>query len=147
MDRDPEVVRYVEGPWDDPPRHRAFVIERIEHSNPPGFGYWSLFCREEGRDFLGWILLTPLDLVGPEIEIGCRLPRSQWGQGFASEAARLVLRHALTTLRLDAVIAEIDARNTGSLRVAEKTGMHVVAEREANGVMTMIYGAGPRFGD
>ena len=145
MDRDPEVVRYVEGPWADPPQHRAFVIARMEHLNPSGFGYWSLFSRQAGGDFLGWVLLTPLDLIGPEIEIGWRLLRSQWGQGFATEAARPVLRHALSTLRLDAVIAEIDTRNTGSRRVAEKIGMRVVDQREADGVVTVIYGVGLRF--
>jgi RimJ/RimL family protein N-acetyltransferase len=73
--------------------------------------------------FVGWILLTPLDLHGPEIEIGWRLIRAAWGQGFATEAARPVLSHALHTLGLRRVIADIDPDNTASIGVARKLGL------------------------
>ena len=58
-------------------------------------GYWTIIAPE---GFTGWILLTPLDLHGPEIEIGRRLIRSLWGRGYATEAARPVLAYALNTL-------------------------------------------------
>ena len=74
MDRDPLVTRFVRGPWEDPAAHRAFVEERIRHAYPPGMGYWSILA----PSFIGWILLTPLDLHGPEIEMGWRLIRKAW---------------------------------------------------------------------
>ncbi|MGH7040531.1 MAG: GNAT family N-acetyltransferase [Acetobacteraceae bacterium] len=120
MDRDPEVTRFVIGPWTDPVAHRAFVVERIRHHYPSGMGYWSVLAP---AGFVGWILLAPRDLVGPEIEIGWRLARAAWGQGFATEAARAVLAHALGTLRLARVVADIDPANTASVRVAEKLGL------------------------
>ena len=119
MDRDPEVTRFIAGPWHDPAAHRAFVLERINHVCPLGMGYWSILA---GGRFVGWVLLTPLDLVGPEIEIGWRLIRAAWGQGFATEAARPVLRHALVTLGLPRVIADIDPANVASEAVARKLG-------------------------
>src|SRR3546814_9722515 len=72
MDRDPEVVRFVDGPWSDETAHRAFVEARMEAEYPDGLGYWSVFATESGGEFLGWILLLPVDLRGPEIEIGWR---------------------------------------------------------------------------
>jgi hypothetical protein len=61
MDRDPLVTKFIHGPWADPIAHQAFVEARIRHAYPAGMGYWSIFASTQ---FLGWILLTPLDLHG-----------------------------------------------------------------------------------
>lgn len=120
MDRDPEVTRFIDGPWSDPAAHRAFVEDRIRRAYPAGMGYWSIIA---AGGFAGWVLLTPLDLRGPEVEIGWRLCRSAWGQGFATEAARPVLDHGLRRLVLEEVVADIDPANAASMRVAAKLGM------------------------
>jgi len=119
MDRDPEVGRFIAGPWDDPDAHRAFVEDRIRGTYPPGMGYWSILA-ESG--FVGWVLLTPLDLAGPEIELGWRIRPGARGNGYATEAARPVLAHALETLRLPRLVADIDPANGASLHVARKLG-------------------------
>lgn len=123
MDRDPEVTRYVAGPWNEPRAHEAFVRDRIQRPYPAGLGYWSIFPRNTPEQFLGWILLIPVDAVGPEVEIGWRLVHSTWAHGYATEAARPVAHHAFEVVGLDRIVAAIDRRNTGSLRVAEKLGM------------------------
>ncbi len=123
MDRDPEVTRFIAGPWRDPIAHRAFVEARMRHTYPAGMGYWTIQAPD---GFVGWILLTPLDLIGPEIEIGWRLVRAAWNHGYATEAAQPVLDHALTTLQLSEVVADIDAENTASAGVARKLGMQPV---------------------
>lgn len=120
MDRDPEVHRFLSLPWSDPVRHRAFVEARTRGSYPAGQGYWSILSRDA---FVGWILLMPLDTVGPGIEIGWRLRREAWGQGFATEAAAPILGHGLRSLRLKQVISDIAPENASSRRVAEKLGM------------------------
>lgn len=123
MDRDPEVTKYVPRPWSDPAGHEAFVRGRIEADYGPGLGYWSVFAHDRPEHFLGWILLIPCDGIGPEIEIGWRFLRETWGKGYATEAARPVLAHAMDTLALDRVVAEIHPDNDGSVRVALKLGM------------------------
>lgn len=123
MDRDPKVTRFVDGPWSDDQKHRAFIQMRTLARYPAGMGYWTIRTRNDASEFLGWVLLIPTDAVGPEIEIGWRLPRKAWGSGIATEAAWPVLRHAFATLHLPEVVAEIDALNTGSIRVAEKLGL------------------------
>lgn len=98
MDCDPEVTKFIPGPWDDPSRHEAFLKDRIETSFGEGLGYWSIFPKAQPDQFAGWILLIPYDDVGPEIEIGWRLCRSTWGKGFAAEAIRPIVEHAFHTL-------------------------------------------------
>jgi RimJ/RimL family protein N-acetyltransferase len=134
MDRDPLVTKFIRGPWTDPIAHRAFVEARIRHAYPVGMGYWSILAP---TGFVGWILLTPLDLHGPEIEIGWRLIRAAWGRGFATEAARPVLNHALYTLGLRRIIADIDPDNTASIGVARNLGLAPAGAARAGG-RTMI---------
>jgi len=130
MDREPEVTRFVPevlrlvtGPDADPAAHRAFIEARTRGPYPPGLGYWVIRPGEEPEVFLGWVLLIPIDAEGPEIEIGWRLRRLAWGQGYAPEAAAALLRHGFATLGLSRVVADILPANLASVRVAEKIGM------------------------
>lgn len=128
MDRDPAVTQFIPGPWSEPERHEAFLRERIETSLGEGLGYWSIFPKVQPDQFAGWILLIPYDGIGPEIEIGWRLNRSAWGNGFASEAARPIIEHGFNTVGLECIVADIDPDNLSSLRVAEKIGMKHVGD-------------------
>lgn len=142
MDRDPEVVRFVDGPWSDPVAHRAFVEARTRGPHPAGQGYWSV-ARRDGGCFVGWVLLVPLDARGPETEIGWRLRRAAWGRGFAAEAAAAVLRHGLGALRLREVVADIDPANAASARVEEKIGMRPIGIRRYPGRTAVRYAVTP----
>src|SRR5207248_1921076 len=86
MDRDPEVTRYVSGPWSDAAEHRAFIEARTRGPYRAGLGYWAVCRRDVAASFVGWVLLIPADGAGPEIEIGWRLRRAVWRQGLATEA-------------------------------------------------------------
>lgn len=123
MDREPEVTRYIQGPWADPDAHRRFLKDRIERRWPEGQGYWSIFAKTEPDRFLGWVLLIPYDGVGPEVDIGWRLCRAGWGKGYATEATLPVVAHAFRTLKLPRLVADINPGNASSMRVAEKIGM------------------------
>lgn len=131
MDRDPEVTKFIPGPWQDPEAHRVFVTARIAEDFGPGLGYWSILAKDAPSTFLGWILLIPDDTVGPDIEVGWRLTRATWGRGIAAEAARPVIDHAFGTLGLDRIIANIHPDNLASRRLAEKLGLRHLRDHEA----------------
>lgn len=141
MDRDPQVTRFIPGPWADPVAHRAFVLARMAADYPDGLGYWSIRDRADGI-FLGWVLLLPT-AVADEVEIGWRLVRTAWGQGIASEAAAPVLAHGLSIAGNRTIVADIDPENVGSLRVAEKLGMTARGDRTVDGVPARRFAAGP----
>ncbi|QND50931.1 GNAT family N-acetyltransferase [Phyllobacterium sp. 628] len=123
MDRDPEVTKYVPGPWHNPQEHRRFVISRIEAEFAPGLGYWSIFAKAQPELFLGWVLLIPDNAIGPDIEIGWRLNRHAWGKGYATEAARPLVDHAFLFLGIERVVASIHPDNAASIHVAKKIGL------------------------
>ncbi|KPF73300.1 GCN5 family acetyltransferase [alpha proteobacterium AAP81b] len=58
-----------------------------------GWGLWAIECRDDGR-FLGFTGLNPVTFPCPvegDVEIGWRLARAAWGQGYAREAASAAL--------------------------------------------------------
>jgi RimJ/RimL family protein N-acetyltransferase len=95
--------------------------------------------KSEPTHFLGWVLLMPLDAVGPEIEIGWRLRRDAWGAGLATEAARAVLDYAFMILALPEVVADIHPENMRSIRVAEKIGLILRGRRLHHGKPHLHY--------
>ena len=141
MDHEPDVTRFVAGPWSDPAAHRAFIETRTLGPWPYGHGYWSILARTEPENFLGWILLIPVPGKEGTSEIGWRLRRDAWGKGYATEAARPVMEHARGLRALDEVIAEIAPANRASMRVAEKLGMKSRGFAELPGGVALRYAA------
>ncbi|NRQ33360.1 GNAT family N-acetyltransferase [Nonomuraea sp. NN258] len=85
-----------------------------------GHGLW--IVRERDRAALaGTAGLRPLDDLG--LEVVYSLAPEVWGRGYATEAARAVVEHALGDLGLPEVLAEVDAGNTASAAVLERLGM------------------------
>ncbi len=76
----------------------------------------------DGR-VIGVVSLWLVDRDHPAAEFGYSFAREAWGQGFATEAAAALIRHAFETLGLHRVIATCNVRNVGSWRVMEKLGM------------------------
>lgn len=81
---------------------------------------------KETGEYAGWVMLAePLFLpeVLPAVEIGWRLRREHWGQGYATEAARALLDYGLTEAGLDCVLSIRHIPNIASRRVMEKLGL------------------------
>ncbi len=138
MDADPAVTRHVGGPPTDWAEYARRLAERIEACHPSGLGYWSFAARRAPEQFLGWASLVPYE---GEVEIGWRLVPTVWGQGFATEAATRLLRHAFAELGLARVIATIAPGNDRSRRVAERAGMGFVGAGLYEGEPCMVYEA------
>jgi [ribosomal protein S5]-alanine N-acetyltransferase len=85
-----------------------------------GYGLW-LAAAREGTGLVGAAGLRPLEDLG--LEVFYSLAPSSWGNGYATEAARAVVEHALGRLGLPEVLAEVDEGNSGSAAVVERLGM------------------------
>ena len=121
---DPEVMCFGDGvqtqEW-----IRAWLRTCLDRCYPSwGFGPYAVVERLS-QDLVGYCgrFFFP-DLAGqPEIELGYRLARAAWGQGYATEAAGAVRDYALITLGLKRLISMIDPANLASIRIAEKIDM------------------------
>ena len=75
----------------------------------------------------------------PGFELGWMLRRASWGQGYATEAARRLLRHAFTDMGRERVISLIRAANAPSIRVAERLGERQDGRAEIFGQEALVY--------
>jgi [ribosomal protein S5]-alanine N-acetyltransferase len=100
------------------------ITEAIEDSArdfaAAGYGLW-LIKEKDQTDLVGTAGLRPLEHLG--LEIFYSLAPGWWGKGYATEAARAVVEHALGPLGLPEVLAEVDEGNTASVAVIERLGM------------------------
>ncbi len=115
----PDVRRFL---FDSEALSAAEVTETIEESaqdfNEGGYGIWLI---EDGTGLVGTTGLRPLDDLG--LEIFYSLAPGSWGKGYATEAARAVVEHALVGLGLPEVLAEVDEGNAASVAVVRRLGM------------------------
>jgi len=110
----------------------------IAHQAQYGWALWGLEERSTGR-FLGDCGLRPLEMRGPEVELGYDLHPDVWGRGLATEAARATVALALGTLGLDRVVAVVKPSHVASQRVLENAGLTHTGEREAYGERLLLY--------
>jgi ribosomal-protein-alanine N-acetyltransferase len=117
----PDVRRFL---FDGEAPSAAEVTETIEESvrnfAAGGYGVW-LIEAADGPGLVGTAGLRPLDDLG--LEIFYSLAPASWGHGYATEAARAVVDHALGPLGLPEVLAEVDEGNAASVAVIKRLGM------------------------
>ncbi|MDH6131482.1 RimJ/RimL family protein N-acetyltransferase [Kitasatospora sp. MAA4] len=128
INADPLVMQFI---GDGNPRDLEQTAESIEHWeeewDEEGFGLFAVELLGSGEliGFAGLSVPEFLPEVLPAVEIGWRLGRQFWGQGYASEAAHAVLEFALEDRGLDRVISIIRLGNDASENVAHKLGMEL----------------------
>ena len=89
-----------------------------------GLGLWAIEVPGVAP-FIGYVGLWPADEMAGDgsVEVGWRLAREHWGNGYATEAAREALRFGFEQVRLDEVVSFTVPQNVRSLRVMERIGL------------------------
>jgi RimJ/RimL family protein N-acetyltransferase len=130
LDSDPEVMRYLgKGTVRERDEVQGHHRDRLATAElVPGLGFWVGF---ENGQFVGWWLLGPPQHAdhGPvegHAELGYRLLRRYWRQGFASEGSRELLRHGFEDLGLDRIFAETMVVNEASRATMASIGLQYV---------------------
>ena len=126
LNADPEVMRYL-GPVKPPEETTGSILPRFLSYYDKGddYGFWIAVEKATG-EWLGWFHLRPEREPPFEMEVGYRLKRSAWGNGFATEGTRALIAKAFDELHVDRVVAIADEPNIASRRVMEKSGMRLV---------------------
>ncbi len=133
---DREVMRYIGSGKPQSRREAGLWLDRLVveaaagPAGPPGLPGWRVVTAKSGGDWLGLAALKCLaeqhaEAIGIEsaVELGYRLARRFWGQGYATELSRALVRHGFEHVKLPLLVAIADARNAASNRVLEKAGL------------------------
>ena len=116
------VLRYWDSPpWSDPARAGRFLAACRQMADE-GTGARLAIDRSSDEAFIGWLGLTRWNPDFRSASLGYCYNDATWGRGYATDAARALLRWAFDTLDLNRVQAETDTRNVASARVLEKLG-------------------------
>lgn len=90
-----------------------------------GWGLWAVEVID-GPSFIGFVGLNDPSFDAhftPAVEVGWRLAREHWGQGYATEAGQAAIEFGFDELELNQIVAMIGLDNSRSQRVAERLGM------------------------
>lgn len=134
LESDPEVLRFLD--WG--PRAAGHLRDSLAEK------VTQTALRAEGDDLtllvrvaatgerVGDVQLSWTSAEHRQGEIGFITHPAHAGQGYATEAAELMLRLGFTQLGLHRIHARLDARNTGSARVCERLGLRREAHLRQN---------------
>ncbi|MEP3045310.1 MAG: GNAT family N-acetyltransferase [Roseibium sp.] len=126
MCADPEVMRYFPAPLTR--EQTAILIDiAIRKQKEDGFCFVPVETKSN-REFLGFVGLSipayakplPFD---PCVEVGWRLKRPAWGNGYATEAAKAWLRFGFETVDLTEIVSFTTKGNRPSREVMKRLGM------------------------
>jgi len=125
MSLDPEVMAYLDGPMDRAASD-ALIDRLLGEAQQNGATFWAVERKGDGA-FLGFCGLRrgghPGTAVRAELEIGWRLRRDAWGQGFAREAAAASLSWGWANFADHRIAAWTVPANIGSWGLMLRLGM------------------------
>lgn len=130
MNADPDVAHDLGGPLTQ--ERSDAKLERYRTSfEKHGFTRWAI---EDGSgSFAGYAGLMPSPpdhVLGPHVEIGWRLARHAWGNGYATEAARAALVDGFSRVGLAEVLAYTSSDNLRSQHVMQRLDLQRTPARD-----------------
>jgi len=119
---DPRVTRYWSAPpFSDLQAAQQYLGDIDEHRRTGTLLQWGI--AELGTDrVIGTATLFRWDKVHRRAEIGFAIAADDWGRGYATEAIGRLIKYGFVELELNRFEADVDPRNSASLRVLEKLG-------------------------
>jgi RimJ/RimL family protein N-acetyltransferase len=124
MNADPEVMRYFPDTLTEAETRAGVEIWRSQFEEN-GWSNWAVEIKDSA-EFIGFIGLSiPRGHLpfSPCVEVGWRLARRFWGNGYATEGAKASLRVGFERLGLSEVVSFTTLTNLPSRKVMERIGM------------------------
>jgi RimJ/RimL family protein N-acetyltransferase len=128
LNADPETMLFFPQTLDREASDR--LVDLIEERfDQQGYGLWALEVASTG-EFIGFTGLNPMPAGVPGaggVEVGWRLDRHAWHNGYATEAARAALGVAFDGVGLDEIWSMTAVLNEPSQAVMRRLGLTEVA--------------------
>ncbi len=140
LDSDPDVMHFINGGI--PVSRKAIAKNFLPYvmsydDRDDNLGFWAIVEKSK-REFIGWIFLRPeidfellrqLNLAETNaVELGYRIRKQSWGQGYTTEASQALVRKSFDESDTQKIVAWALVENKASIRVMEKIGMKLQQE-------------------
>ena len=125
----PDVWKYDPGFQRTREQRAAIIAKYADGNEQDGCGTLAVTLREAGT-LIGYAglqlyVLPRVPLATPEVELYYKLGRDYWGQGYAAEACRVMIRFAFVEMRLARIVTITDEKNAPSIKLLERLGMRL----------------------
>lgn len=137
LNADPEVMRYTGDKAFETVEEARELVRNYKQYELRGYGRWTMIHKQTG-EFIGWCGLRYLE-DWQETDIGYRLLRKFWNQGYATEAAQASIDFGFNQLNLNRIIGRAHKDNAASIRVFEKLGLSFEKFYEENGEISVLF--------
>ena len=135
---DPEVHRYLGNKTIVSEEKIIKIIDSLTQQYVDfGVGRWAMINKKT-NEFIGW---TGLEFVTKETnnhknfyDLGYRLIKRFWRQGFATESAFASVKYAFDNLKITEIYAMADIENEGSNKILKKVGLKFIETFDFEGI-------------
>lgn len=135
---DLDVMRYIgSGRVLDRADTWRAIATNLGHWQLRGYGLWAWEEKATGQLVGRGGLWNPEGWPG--VEAGWLLAKPHWGKGYATEAARAVIRWGFEKLPVNEIISLIHPDNARSMKVAERLGERLVRQTMVDGIRACVY--------
>jgi len=101
----------------------SFIDNRVSPTiNINGTWFQFVVIKKDDGALIGDVGLHFFDPDNKQVEIGCTIDKNYQKHGYASEALAEIFQYLFKALEKHRIIASIDPRNEGSIRLVEKIG-------------------------
>jgi len=138
LNSDPEVLKYLHEPPLENIEHATTILNTIilpQYKN--NLGRWAIHIKDND-EFIGWCGLKYRPELD-EIDLGYRLKKTAWGNGFAKEAALYTVNFGLNNLHLPLITGRAHIENIASLKILEGIGMQFIKEEVVDNCPVKTY--------
>lgn len=136
LNSDTEVMKYT----GDIPFARvaeaSVFLSNYSDFKTNGYGRWAVISKKTNH-FLGWCGLKWHE--EGFVDLGFRFFKTEWGKGYATEAAGASLDFGFKHLNLDEIIGRASSDNKASIRVLEKLNMQFWKRDVCKGIENSVY--------
>ena len=117
-----DVMKYIRPPETDIDVIKKLIKKIINYySDNPGLGVWAGY-EKLSNEFIGFFELAHLDTTD-EIEVGYRLFKEYWGQGYATEMTKVLIDYGFNKMGLKQVARITHPENSASRNVIKKSDL------------------------
>ncbi len=138
LNNDPEVTRFTHDPiWNL--NHAKEILEKniLPQYVLYNHGRWAVHLKPN-HEFIGWCGLKYRPELN-EVDLGYRLIKKYWGNGFATEAAFSSIQYGFEKLNLNIITGRAEPANIASCKVLERCGLLYIGLQQVEGYNLRTY--------